>query len=69
MIELIVAVCLIDQPNSCRDVHLGSNQENVSLNQCVMRGQLEMARWIGENPDWQIKKWKCQPAGQVAKLQ
>lgn len=68
MIELLVAVCLIDQPATCKDVHLAFAGERVDARQCMMRGQFEMARWVGDNPDWVIRKWTCRQAGQVAKL-
>jgi hypothetical protein len=68
MIELVVAVCMIDQPATCKDVHLSFEAQGVSTHQCLMQGQFEMAKWIGEHPDWSVHRWKCQPAGQVAKI-
>ena len=68
MIELVVAVCMIDQPSRCKDIHLNFEAENVTAQQCAMSGQFEMAKWIGENPNWVIQRWTCQPAGQVAKI-
>ncbi|MFZ2556190.1 MAG: hypothetical protein WAZ27_01475 [Minisyncoccia bacterium] len=68
MIELVVVVCMIDQPSRCKDVTLTFESETVTSQQCEMYGQMEMAKWIGENPNWGIRKWNCQPAGQVAKI-
>ncbi len=86
MIELVVAVCLIDQPSQCKDVYLNfespgisegasispgaapSERASVTPQQCMMNGQMEMAKWIGEHPNWQIKKWRCGIAGQMAKI-
>jgi len=80
MIELVVAVCLIDQPSQCKDVYLNfegpgiseganiSQGASVTPQQCMMNGQMEMAKWIGEHPNWQIKKWRCGIAGQMAKI-
>ncbi len=68
MIELVVAVCLIDAPSRCKDVKLNFEADSVSPQQCVMYGQFEMAKWIGEHPNWVIQRWTCQPAGQVAKI-
>lgn len=67
MIELLVAVCMIDEPANCKDVHLAMNG-NLNARQCMTQGQFEMARWIGENPDWVIRRWTCKPSGQLAKL-
>ncbi|MGQ0456539.1 MAG: hypothetical protein ACT4OU_05700 [Hyphomicrobium sp.] len=68
MIELVVAVCMIDQPSRCKDVHLNFEADSVTTQQCMMFGQIEMAKWIGEHPNWIIQRWVCQPAGQVAKI-
>ncbi len=35
--------------------------------QCLMQAQPEVAKWIGEHPGWQIKRYACRPAGQFAK--
>lgn len=68
MIELVVAVCLIDQPSHCKDVFLNFEAEAATPQQCMMNGQMHMAEWLGEHPGWQIKKWRCGIAGQVAKI-
>mgnify|MGYP001405325946 FL=1 len=68
MIELVVAVCMIDQPSQCKDVYLNFEGESVTAQQCALNGQMEMAKWIGDHPSWQIKKWRCGIAGQMAKI-
>ncbi len=68
MIELVFAVCMIDQPSRCKDVHLNFEGDSVSANQCMMNGQVAMAQWIGDHPNWVIQKWSCGIAGQVAKI-
>lgn len=68
MIELIVSVCLIDEPNRCKDVRLNFLAESVTLHQCVMFGQVEIAKWSEGHPKWQVAKWRCRPAETVAKI-
>lgn len=68
MIELVVAVCMIDQPTRCKDVTLNFEGETVSANECMTSGQIEMAKWAGEHPNWVIQKWHCGRAGEFAKL-
>ena len=68
MIELVFAVCMIDQPSHCKDVRLNFEAENVTPRQCMMNGQFEMAKWAGDNPNWVIQNWHCGIAGQVAKI-
>jgi hypothetical protein len=68
MIELVVAVCMIDQPSRCKDVKLNFENAGMTASQCVMTGQIEMAKWIGEHPNWVIRKWHCGVAGASADL-
>jgi hypothetical protein len=68
MIELFVAVCMIDQPTHCKEIPLTFEGDGVSTQQCFMSGQMALAQWAGEHPNWVIKKWSCAIAGQVAKI-
>lgn len=68
MIELVLAVCMIDQPTQCKDVNLNFEADSVTPQQCMMYGQAEMAKWVEEHPNYQIKKWRCGVAGQMAKI-
>jgi hypothetical protein len=49
-------------------VTLNFEGESVNAQQCMMNGQIEMAKWVGEHPNWVIRKWRCGIAGQFAKL-
>ena len=68
MIELVVAVCMIDQPSRCKDVRINFEAESVTPRQCMTNGQFEMAKWAGDHPNWKIERWHCGVAGQVAKI-
>ena len=74
MIELLFYVCMIDQPNRCKEVKLTFEAEYVSTRECAKNGQFAMAPWFGENPNWVLQTngsergWHCQVAGQNAKL-
>jgi hypothetical protein len=70
MIEIVVAVCLFDEPNKCKDVSLNISDEAISSVQCMMGmgAQAELEKWLQANPKWTIKKWTCSVAGQVAKI-
>lgn len=68
MIELVMSVCLIAEPQRCKDVTLNFEADNETPMQCNLFGQPEMAKWINAHPKWRILKWRCQPAGQVAKI-
>jgi hypothetical protein len=68
MIELVMAVCMIDQPSRCKEVTLNFEADNATPVQCNLFGQPEMAKWIAAHPNWRIAKWRCGPSGQVAKI-
>ena len=60
MIELLLAVCLIDNPATCKNVSLTYSAR-------MMRAEPEIAKWITEHPGWQTRRFTCRPAGRYAK--
>ena len=68
MLELLVSVCLIDDPTRCKDVSLVYMAEGVTQMQCMMMSPAEIAKWSEGHPRWVAKRWTCRPAGQVAKI-
>ena len=64
MLELWLSVCKVNEPDVCREVVLNSASH---YEQCMM-DLASMAKWVGENPQWTIKKWHCSKAGQEANL-
>jgi hypothetical protein len=67
MIEVVAMVCFMNDPAKCKDVHLSFAAESVTPQQCMMYGQMELAKWTEGNPNWQIRKFKCGRAGRYAK--
>ena len=67
VIELLLAVCLSDNPANCKDVHLTYSAEALTPMQCAMQAQPEIAKWVREHPGWVTKRYTCRPAGQYAK--
>ena len=68
LIEMLVAVCLIDEPATCRDVSLTYSRESLTPMQCLMQAQPEIAKWIGEHPRWRVKRFTSRAAGSFAKI-
>ena len=66
MIELIFSVCLVHQPDQCHNERMSFFQTRVTPGQCVMMGQIEIARWMDGHPNYVLKKWSCRPAGRRA---
>ncbi|MBU2582742.1 MAG: hypothetical protein KJ622_13600 [Alphaproteobacteria bacterium] len=68
MIELVMSVCLISAPDTCKDVNLSYMGDQVTPQQCMYHGQITGSQWAAGNPGWRIAKWKCQAAREFAKL-
>lgn len=68
MLEIVASVCLMAQPQSCKEIHLTfAEEQQVTQAQCFYYGQIELAKWSGSHPDWTIQRWKCGQTGQIAK--
>lgn len=68
MLELVMMVCLVSQSEDCKDVILNFDADNATPMQCVLYGQIEMAKWVEQHPAYRIKKWRCGQARQTAKI-
>jgi len=68
MIELVLSVCLLSAPDTCKDVSLSYMGDQVSPQQCMYRGQITAAQWSAGHPEWRIAKWKCDARREFAKL-
>jgi hypothetical protein len=69
MIEVIALACTVMAPLQCKNVKLSFAAESITPQQCMMYGQMELAKWIGDHPGWMISHgFKCGPAGRYANL-
>jgi len=59
MIYLIVTVCMISSPETCRDHRLPFMAENVTPMECFRRGQVELVKFMQDKPNWRITKFRC----------
>jgi hypothetical protein len=67
MIEVVAMVCFIQEPDRCKDIRLSFAAESVTPQQCMMYGQMELAKWTAGHPNWQIRKFSCGRVGKFAK--
>lgn len=70
MTELVLYVCLLTAPESCKTVHKTFTDDlNLTLPAvCAKVGQVEGAQWIEANPSWFIKRWTCGIPGNKADI-
>lgn len=59
MMELVVTACLISKPLICKDFVLNYLNRHVTPQQCMLYGQVEMAKWQQHHPKYKITRWKC----------
>ena len=65
MIELLFVACLATAPDNCRDRSLVF--QDVTQMQCLMGAQPELAKWVAQHPNQQIKSWRCKPVSFTAR--
>jgi hypothetical protein len=56
-IEVILTICAVSNPTNCEDRRFPFAW-NGSPAQCAM-AQPAIAAWIGDHPDWIVKRWSC----------
>ena len=67
MIEVVAMVCFIHESERCKDIHLCFAAEVVTPQQCMLYGQMELAKWTVGHPNWQIRKFRAGASGRFAK--
>lgn len=67
MIELVIELCLQENPAKCREEAVTFSAESVTPMQCLMGAQPVIAQHMEYRPRWVCKRWACQPAGRFAK--
>ncbi len=60
MLTIVISACLIAEPASCKDYKLPVDGD-MDTTQCAMMAPPFLANWADAHPQWQVKKWKCQP--------
>ena len=58
VVAIILTVCLIGDPNTCRD-HKITLVPGVSVTQCLMTAPPHIAKWSEEHPGWHVERWQC----------
>lgn len=59
MIHIIASICSIVVGSHCQDLKLSFEKENITPFACFTYGQIELAKWTEDHPNWYITKWKC----------
>ncbi len=57
MIELVFVACLAATPTTCEERRM--QYVNVSLMECMMGAQPQLAQWSETHPGWRVGRWQC----------
>lgn len=64
--ELILSICLVASPVTCREEALSMSIEQVALPmQCMIGAQPLIAQWSETHPKWKVTKWRCGRPGSL----
>jgi hypothetical protein len=64
LIKLILTVCLVADPASCRTEQLLYESDG-NLMRCMFLAPPEIAKWTVQHPLLSVVSWKCAPAGEL----
>lgn len=59
IIDLVLTVCLIANPNQCRTEHLYFENRG-SVMACMFLAPSYIAKWSQERPGFKVVRWKCE---------
>ncbi|MCK0196270.1 hypothetical protein MWN34_05020 [Ancylobacter sp. 6x-1] len=60
--ELILSVCLVAAPATCREEIVALGQEQiVPSSQCLVGAPSLIAGWTESHPKWRVARWRCGP--------
>ncbi len=59
MVDLIVTVCTLVQPQACHDQHM-LFESHGSLASCMAEAQPYLAQWEAQHPKVQVTRWRCE---------
>ncbi len=62
---VILSVCLLASPATCREERIEQTVEERPPIACIVEGQSTVAVWQTQHPKWVIHKWKCVPRSRL----
>jgi hypothetical protein len=62
---VILSVCLLASPTTCKEERVRQSMEERPPLSCVVEGQSTVAIWQQQHPAWHVSKWKCVPKSRL----
>ena len=60
---IVLSVCLMSSPQTCREEHLRWSLEASNSVACLLNAQEVIAKWQESHTEWVIQRWRCAPKG------
>ncbi len=67
MIQMLMTVCAAASPYHCKDETMVFAEPDLTAYMCVLKGQLEIAKWSKQHPGWTVRRYACTRVRQFAK--
>ena len=64
--ELILAICMLNTPSTCREERVAVSTEATAPMQCMIGAQPIIAEWTQNHPKWKVERWRCGVAGRAS---
>lgn len=66
--ELILSICLLASPGTCREEAVPTSLERPSAPmQCMVGAMALIAEWSETHPKWKVLKWRCAAPGSAGR--
>lgn len=62
---LLLSICLIAQPATCREDRIQLSYETANPFLCLRNAQSALAAWQSAHPDWHVERWRCAARGSL----
>jgi hypothetical protein len=64
---VILSVCLLSSPTTCKEERVQQSDEQRPPIACLVEGQNTVAQWGVAHPQWRINKWTCVSRDRLSK--
>lgn len=61
MIELVLVVCLLSQPDECSVERPAFLAPFNNVASCTRNGYISAVQWEMSNPRYSVRRWRCSP--------
>jgi hypothetical protein len=70
MIEIVFSACTLLAVQVCDEKRILFEESTITPFACAMYGQLAIASWVREHPNWSVGKggYKCRPYKVMARV-